>query len=339
MSSQSTSYGKPSNRLVLHRQQSLPPASSNQGSATEEDYTPICFLCRQPGDLNKMWRGRSFDGPCFNAVRCKNHMMKGKPAEQQENLALLHDDPDEWRAQLLPLVVQPGNLRLPAAREEIKKGMRTQQLKSAGRIDDKLLLTQTRFVSYKMFWDRMSETDAAELFETSWKEQGRLLNKNDERVVVEDDNPRIRKYNGELRIKENQSEGEESENEIARGGGMRDVHREGSNRPAREPKQLSSLDVTAHNHMQQPLAKRARVEATLRESASSAEVVAPAGLAVTADNKEQGPTTLSEFMKIKEVLKTDMSQKLALVRSAKGVLPRLRRCQPLLTPSHKEQLT
>ena len=88
---------------------------------------------------------------CFNAVRCHKRLLK-TTADKEVDKQLLEND-EEWKSVVRGLVAD-NELRSEAARRPARAQIKNRKAYiGSGQVEDDLLLTKRRFISYMGFWE------------------------------------------------------------------------------------------------------------------------------------------------------------------------------------------
>lgn len=105
----------------------------------------------------------------MNAIRSYARMIKGKAAMQMTVSHEFLADPAAWRARVTPLIVAAGGRRSDLQRQAARSFDETYTKEEETR--SYIRLNQTRYISWAMFWERMSEDQARQRFLDKLEEQ------------------------------------------------------------------------------------------------------------------------------------------------------------------------
>ena len=146
----------------------------------------FCWLCDAPmvvGQASNKWYDRELHNRCFTAVRCHKQ--------------LLENDEKEWTSMVRGLVAD-NELRSEAARRAARAQIKNRETCiDSGQVEDDLLLTKRRFISYVGFWEGYGSDTASESFDRRLQcSDSDHENERSEKQISPEDNVRIRKVTG-----------------------------------------------------------------------------------------------------------------------------------------------
>ena len=163
-----------SSRLALDARK---PTASRQvpraARAAAAESGDMCYLCEKTdGDtLLKIWRGVRLHAICWNAIRAFQRKLETK-RQKDEELIKFSSKVREWRADILPFIVQPGVTRLPQVRNAGSDGgEETVAFEQKVREERVLLLPKGRYKQYMKFWEGWTEDEASSEFEREIERQ------------------------------------------------------------------------------------------------------------------------------------------------------------------------
>lgn len=157
------------------------PASSAAGEAT-------CLVCLNPGTMPKEWRRGHLHRECWNGVRAFLRKLKSKQAKDSE-WTLFQKKREEWRAKVLPFVVEQGSRRPPSLRDaagvETADSHSPQRYEDRQRISEVRLLDKDRYKTHRKSVDGWASDEASSEFE-------REIEKQSDQEMDRHGNPRLR---------------------------------------------------------------------------------------------------------------------------------------------------
>jgi hypothetical protein len=168
---------------------------ANRRSA-EDIEGDVCHLCLESvaGEPVMSLKMMNFHkGACYNAVRCRRRLV-GPDGLKEEDRYMLERSED-WRLEVVPLRAGGGQLRCAMNRRSAKTKVssQTSYVKSAEH-DTDLVVNKTRYVSHRMFWDRIGSSEASSDFER--------LHEFQEGAEDSDEKPQVRVQDVKRRVKE-----------------------------------------------------------------------------------------------------------------------------------------
>lgn len=357
-------------------ERSLPAGSSRRASRVHarqtETSTSTCHLCEE--DISeepaKKFLGLMFHATCMNATRSHRRIVaKESGADELEECdERMHNEPENWREDVLPFIRQHGQQRDSTARTRTKRLYRqTAEVKKNMTHNDKLILTKPRYIAYRCFWDRIGSSEASEDFEAEQKHQKGAHNTKDTARVAVRDNARLSSATG-TETKDIRREGpDESDGErsVAASGVQRGRrrsrvspasrgHRE--NRRARPDRSRSRGKARERGHddcekgdrfprLSSPLpSEKGRLtssaleEHSSRHSATGSKNTSPVSKQARTSAASSGKISPLEFMKIKAAMKTEGCAALDFNKSPKSVRQKIDVLFNSMTPEQKRQL-
>ena len=126
----------------------------------------FCWLCDAPkvvGQAPNKWYNREMHSGCFNAVRCHSRWLKTTADKEVDKQLLEHDE--EWTSVVRGLVAD-SELRSEAARRAARPQIKNRETSiDSGQVEDDLLLTRRRLISYMGLWEGHGSDTASESLE------------------------------------------------------------------------------------------------------------------------------------------------------------------------------
>ena len=144
----------------------------------------LCWLCDAPmvvEQASNQRYNRELHNRCFNAVRCHKRLLK--------------NDEEMWKSVVRGLVAD-NELRSEAARRAARAQVKNRETYiDSGQVEDDLLLTKRRFISYMGSWEGCGSDTASESFERRLQ-CSKGDHENERGQIRTRDNVRIRKVTG-----------------------------------------------------------------------------------------------------------------------------------------------
>ena len=154
------------------------------GSAT------LRWWWREEGASNK-WYNRELHSGCCNAIRRHTRVLK-TTADEDVVKQLLESDEEEWKSVVRGLVAD-SELRSEDARRAVRAQIKNRETDiDSGQVDDDLLLTKRRFISYSCGFDTASESFERRLQCSDSDHE----NERGQQQIRAQDNVRIRRVTG-----------------------------------------------------------------------------------------------------------------------------------------------
>ena len=127
----------------------------------------LCWLCDAPmvvGQASNKWYNRELHNGCFDSVRCHKRLLK-TTADKEADTQPLENDEEEWKSVVRGLVAD-SELRSEAARRAARAQIKNRETCiDSGQVEDDLLLTKRRFISYMGLRDGYCSDTASESLE------------------------------------------------------------------------------------------------------------------------------------------------------------------------------
>ena len=151
-------------------------ASEGLDAPETAEENPMCGLCETPidededGGVENKFQGYLFHKPCYNAVRCRRRQLVGQ--DKKDFDANMVNDPDDFRQQVLPLVIKKGmSTRDAGARRMAKVKIVKSKHNKKDNVKQKLLLSRPRFYRYHKQWDGWNRDKSNAVFDQKLSQQ------------------------------------------------------------------------------------------------------------------------------------------------------------------------
>ena len=200
-------------RAKARREASLPPRRSDDDDGVDEDDEDdehgehgehgdlgiTCHLCERPCDANvcHMYSGCRFHiVGCWPAVRCYKRLLASREAVEAAHKEM-RLRPARWRAEVLPLLRQPGARRDRQARQAVKEKISMNERYTKNEVmETDLILNKKRFKAFMYMWEGQDSDEASEEFDKALQAQGRRWCDDWEDKVKVEGNTEVRRVKG-----------------------------------------------------------------------------------------------------------------------------------------------